>query len=183
VKFPVIPVALVALLTAFGGAPAKDEPAGKLERALFAAGCFWKTQYIFSKVPGVVKTRAGYCGGTAPNPSYGEVCSGNTGHAETVLVEYDPGTVSYRRLLEVFWHNHDPTTVNRQGPDVGTQYRSVVFYTTDEQRKEAIACREELMRSHRFPRPIVTAIEPAGPFYDAEDYHQDYYRKHGEVCH
>jgi peptide-methionine (S)-S-oxide reductase len=154
----------------------------KLEQAYFAAGCFWKVQYVFSKVPGVVRTEAGYTGGHLPDPTYKDVCSDETGHAETVLVEYDPERVSYRKLLQVFWESHDPTTVNRQGPDTGTQYRSVIFYTTPEQKAEALSYKKELEASHRFNRPIVTEIEPAEKFYQAEEYHQNYYEKHGQVC-
>lgn len=153
-----------------------------VERAMFAAGCFWKVQYIFSKVPGVVRTRVGYSGGNVAKPSYNQVCTNTTGHAETVLVEYDPTKTTYRKLLEAFWKNHDPTTVNRQGPDVGLQYRSVVFYTTPEQKAEAFKYEKELEQSHQFRDPIVTKIEPAAPFYDAEEYHQNYYEKHGAVC-
>lgn len=153
-----------------------------LQRAMFAAGCFWKTQYIFSKVPGVVSTRVGYSGGSISHPTYEQVCTDKTGHAETVLVEYDPTKTSYHKLLEVFWAKHDPTTLNRQGPDTGTQYRSVIFYTTPEQKQEAIRYKQELEQAHRFRAPIVTEIKPAGDFYPAEDYHQDYYAKHGAVC-
>jgi len=154
----------------------------KAETAMFAAGCFWKTQYVFGKVPGVISTRVGYSGGTAANPSYEQVCSDRTGHAETVQVKFDPAKVTYHKLLEVFFSNHDPTTVNRQGPDNGTQYRSVIFYSTASQQKEALAYKDELNRSHKFDKPVVTEIVPAGPFYAAEEYHQNYYVKHGAVC-
>jgi peptide-methionine (S)-S-oxide reductase len=153
-----------------------------LDRAMFAAGCFWKTQHVFSRVPGVVKTTVGYSGGKTTNPSYKQVCSNLTGHSETVLVEYDPKKVTFHKLLEVFWSNHDPTTLNRQGLDIGTQYRSAIFYTSPSQRQEALAFKEELNKSHKFSRPIVTEILPAGPFYEAEEYHQNYYQKHGTVC-
>lgn len=154
----------------------------KLQTAYFAAGCFWKTQYIFSKVPGVVSTRVGYTGGSTANPDYHLVCTDKTGHAETVKVMFDPDKVSYHRLLEVFFGNHNPTTINRQGPDVGTQYRSVIFYTNPQQQKEATEYKAELDKSHKFPSPIVTQIVPASQFYDAEEYHQDYFLKHGAVC-
>ena len=153
-----------------------------LQKAYFAAGCFWKVQYIFSKLPGVVRTSAGYSGGSTIDPTYRQVCSNKTGHAETVQVEFDPARVSYHKLLEVFWANHDPTTVNRQGVDVGTQYRSAIFYTSQEQQKEALAYKQELEKIHKFNKPIVTLIEPASPFYSAEEYHQDYFEKHGMVC-
>lgn len=153
-----------------------------LEKAYFAAGCFWKVQYVFSKVPGVVRTRVGYSGGATSNPTYRQVCSDKTGHAETVQVEFDPSKISYHKLLEVFWSNHNPTTMNRQGPDVGTQYRSAVFYTTPQQKQVAISYKDELNNAHKFKQPIVTTIQEAGPFYDAEEYHQDYFQKHGMVC-
>jgi len=159
---------------------AKNGP--KLERAIFGMGCFWKSQYVFSKVPGVVKTTVGYSGGKVANPSYLQVCTHTTGHVETVLVEFDPNKTTYRKLLEVFWKSHDPTTVDRQGPDVGDNYRSVVFYTSEAQRKEAQQYKEELDRTHQFGAQIVTAIEPATQFYPAEEYHQNYFVKHGEVC-
>src|SRR4030095_7194102 len=160
----------------------KEKGAPKTERALFAAGCFWKTQYIFSKVPGVTRTRVGYSGGSFANPSYEQVCADKTGHAEVALVEYDPTKTSYQKLLAVFFANHDPTTVNRQGPDFGKQYRSAIFYTTPQQRDLAVAYKQKLDAAHRFHAPIVTVVEAAGPFYDAEEYHQDYYVKHGAVC-
>ena len=153
-----------------------------MEKAYFAAGCFWKVQYVFSKVPGISHTRVGYTGGTVQNPTYVDVCSDGSGHAEAVLVEYDPAQVTYNKLLEVFFANHDPTTMNRQGPDVGTQYRSVIFYTTEDQHQQAVKYREMLNKSHRFSAPVVTDIKPAGLFYDAEDYHQNYFVKHGAVC-
>lgn len=153
-----------------------------LEQAMFAGGCFWKTQYVFSKVPGVVRTRVGYSGGTVKNPSYMQVCTHTTGHAETVLVEFDPKKTTYEKLLSVFFTNHDPTTLNRQGPDVGPQYRSVIFYTTPEQKAIATKYKDQLAMSHLFHGPITTVIEPAGPFYDAEEYHQNYYIKHGASC-
>jgi len=162
------------------GSVAKNN--GKLDRAIFGMGCFWKSQFVFSKIPGVVKTTVGYTGGSVANPSYEQVCTHGTGHVETVLVEFDPNKTSYRKLLEVFWKSHDPTTVDQQGPDFGNNYRSVVFYTSEEQRKEAQQYKQELEKSHQFRNPIVTAIEPAKPFYPAEDYHQNYFVKHGAVC-
>lgn len=153
------------------------------ERAIFGAGCFWKVQYILSKVPGVLKTSAGYTGGKIDNPTYEQVCSHTTGHVETVEVLFDPKKTTFHKLLEVFWANHDPTTLNRQGPDQGDQYRSVVFYTSPEQKEEALKYKAELDASHKFKKPIVTAIEPAAKFYYAEDYHQDYFVKNGQACH
>ena len=155
-------------------APEKD-----FERATFGAGCFWGVEETFRRVPGVVETAVGFMGGTLENPTYEDVCTGRTGHAEVVQVTYDPGAVSYRALLDVFWSVHDPTTQNRQGPDIGAQYRSVIFYHTPEQEKEARASKEEEGRSGRFRRPIVTSIEPAGTFWRAEEYHQQYFAKRG----
>lgn len=151
-------------------------------RATFGAGCFWHVEAVFRRVPGVLETAVGYMGGSVPNPTYEQVCTGETGHAEVVQVEYDPEQVSYEELLEVFWSCHDPTQLHRQGPDVGTQYRSVIFYHTDEQRRLAEASRRKLEESGRYDRPIVTEIVPASPFYRAEEYHQRYFEKHGIAC-
>lgn len=154
------------------------------EKAMFGAGCFWGVEATFREVPGVVNTTVGYAGGHTKNPTYEEVCTDLTGHAEVVLVEYDPEKVSYEQLLEVFWNCHDPTQLNRQGPDVGTQYRSVIFAFTLEQREAAEASRERLERSGRYSRPIVTQILPAPEFYPAEEYHQRYLEKRGLLsCH
>jgi peptide-methionine (S)-S-oxide reductase len=155
-----------------------------IEKAMFGAGCFWGVEATFREVPGVVNTTVGYAGGHTKNPTYEEVCTDLTGHAEVVLVEYDPEKVSYEQLLEVFWNCHDPTQLNRQGPDVGTQYRSVIFAFTPEQREAAEASRERLERSGRYSRPIVTQILPAPEFYPAEEYHQRYLEKRGlRSCH
>ena len=154
------------------------------EVALFGAGCFWGVEALFRSVPGVLSARSGYAGGKVANPTYEQVCTDRTGHAEVVEVTFDPSRVSYDDLLRVFWENHNPTTLNRQGPDIGTQYRSVIFYTSPEQEREAIASRAALEASKRFNRPIVTAIEPAPPFYEAEEYHQRYLEKRGlDRCH
>ncbi|MFI5175065.1 MAG: peptide-methionine (S)-S-oxide reductase MsrA [Terriglobia bacterium] len=150
-----------------------------MEKADFAAGCFWGVEAAFRQIKGVVSTAVGYEGGSFPNPSYEDVCSGTTGHAETVQVEFDPMQVSYNDLLNVFWENHDPTTRNRQGPDVGEQYRSAVFYHSPEQEAAALASKERLEKSGRFHSPIVTQIVPATRFYRAEDYHQQYLEKRG----
>ncbi|MFA5412225.1 MAG: bifunctional methionine sulfoxide reductase B/A protein [Candidatus Micrarchaeia archaeon] len=152
----------------------------KTEIATFAAGCFWHVQEQFDAVKGVVSTTAGYAGGTAKNPTYWEVHGGKTGHAESVRVEFDPSKVSYKQLLDVFWRMHDPTTPNRQGPDFGTQYRSVIFFHSKKQEKEARESKEGEGKKHR--NPIVTEIVPAGEFYPAEEYHQKYYLKHGVSC-
>lgn len=149
--------------------------------ATFAAGCFWGVEAAFRRLPGVFSTVAGYCGGSHPDPSYEEVCTGQTGHAESVEVTYNPARIDYERLLTTFWEIHDPTTPNRQGPDIGTQYRSVIFYHTPEQRQQAEASLRALEESRRFNSPIVTQIVPASPFYPAEDYHQQYFEKNGIV--
>ncbi len=155
-----------------------------MEKATFGAGCFWGVEATFRQMPGVVSTAVGYEGGALDNPTYKDVCTDRTGHAEVVEVEYDPEKVTYEDLLKVFWQNHDPTTLNRQGPDVGTQYRSVIFYHTPEQQKSAQASKEALERSKTFRRPIVTQIEPAGEFWRAEEYHQQYLEKRGLAsCH
>ena len=149
------------------------------EKATFAAGCFWGVEAAFRQVPGVTETAVGYSGGSLPSPTYEDVCTGRTGHAESVLVEFDPSRVSYDDLLGVFWENHDPTTVNRQGPDVGTQYRSAIFVHDAEQERVASESRKRQEESGKFRRPIVTEIVPETPFWRAEDYHQRYLEKRG----
>ncbi len=146
-------------------------------KATFAAGCFWHVEDLFAKTSGVTATRVGYTGGTHADPSYHDVCSDTTGHAEAVQVEYDPNKVSYDDLLRIFWENHDPTTLNRQGPDVGSQYRSAVFCHDDQQIEAAQRSKNDLSKSGRYPRPIVTEVKPAQEFYDAEEYHQKYFDK------
>jgi peptide-methionine (S)-S-oxide reductase len=150
-------------------------------KATFAAGCFWGVEAAFRAVPGVTGTAVGYAGGSFPNPTYQDVCSGRTGHAEVVQVEYDPARVSYPELLRIFWENHDPTTLNRQGPDVGSQYRSAIFFHTPEQQAAATASKQQLERAATFRRPIVTEITPASAFYRAEEYHQQYLEKRGQA--
>jgi peptide-methionine (S)-S-oxide reductase len=150
-----------------------------MEKATFGAGCFWGVEAAFRQIPGVRATAVGYAGGTFTNPTYRDVCTGRTGHAESVEVEYDPARVSYDDLLNVFWENHDPTTLNRQGPDIGTQYRSVIFYHTPEQQAAAEASKARLQAAGRWRRPIVTEVVPAAEFYRAEDYHQQYLEKRG----
>lgn len=154
------------------------------EKAAFAAGCFWGVEELFRQTPGVISTRVGYTGGHWAKPSYQDVCSDTTGHAEAVEVEYDPARVSYDALLKIFWENHDPTTPNRQGPDFGSQYRSAVFYHSEAQRAAAEASKLALEKAGRFRRPIVTQIVPASEFWPAEDYHQQYLAKRGQShCH
>jgi peptide-methionine (S)-S-oxide reductase len=150
-----------------------------MESALFAAGCFWGVESVFEQVPGVVATRVGYTGGTVPEPTYEQVCSGATGHAEAVEVTFDPAQVSYAQLLDVFWKNHDPTTRNRQGWDVGAQYRSAVFVQNREQETAALEAKARLGAEGRFRKPIVTEIVPASTFWPAEEYHQKYYSRRG----
>lgn len=152
-----------------------------MEKATFGAGCFWGVEAAFRRVAGVVSTAVGYTGGTTLNPTYKQVCTNSTGHAEVVQVDFDPKIVSYDSLLEVFWANHDPTTLNRQGPDVGTQYRSAIFFHSPEQERAARASKERHDKSGKFKRPIVTQIVPAVEFYIAEDYHQQYLEKRGKT--
>jgi peptide-methionine (S)-S-oxide reductase len=151
------------------------------EKATFGAGCFWGVESTFRQIKGVKDAAVGYAGGKTENPTYEDVCGDETGHAEVVEVLFDPAEVSYGELLDVFWRNHDPTTRNRQGPDVGSQYRSVIFYHSPEQKGVAAARLAELEKSGRFRRPIVTQIEPAPTFYRAEEYHQQYLAKHGRT--
>ncbi len=175
-------------VTAAPGEPAKRGPSPQgdtaMKTATFAAGCFWGVEQTFRNVEGVVETEVGYTGGRTENPTYKEVCAGDTGHAEAVKVTYDPERVSYDELLEVFWNAHDPTQVNRQGPDVGDQYRSAIFYHTPEQAEAARESKQALEAAKRFTRPIATRLEEAGPFYRAEEYHQKYLEKRGlGSCH
>ena len=173
----------VALAGAMACASATE---GSMHRqhATFAAGCFWGVEAAFRQVKGVTNTTVGYTGGRTADPTYEQVCRHTTGHAEAVLVEYDPAQVSYAQLLDVFWNTHDPTTLNQQGPDRGSQYRSAIFYQTPEQRAAAEASKAQLERAHRYDRPIVTQIAPATAFYRAEEYHQRYVEKHGGAqCH
>ena len=150
-----------------------------LDTAIFGAGCFWCVEAIFQQLEGVEKVASGYSGGARANPSYDQVCSGATGHAEVIQVIYDPAKISFVDLLEVFWGVHDPTTLNRQGADVGTQYRSVIFYTSEEQRKLAEEYKSKLNASGAFPQPVVTEISPLKEFYVAENYHQNYFNENG----
>jgi len=155
-----------------------------MEKATFAAGCFWGVEAAFRRVNGVIDTAVGYTGGTLANPKYQDVCTGTTGHAEAVQVIYDPAKVSYEKLLEAFWQCHNPTQRNRQGPDVGHQYRSAIFFHTPKQEAAANASKAALGASGRYKQPIATEIVPAGPFYRAEEYHQRYLEKRGlATCH
>lgn len=155
-----------------------------MAKATFAAGCFWGVEDAFRQVKGVTSTVVGYTGGTTASPTYKQVCTGQTGHAEAVEVEFDPAQTSYRDLLAVFFQSHDPTQLNRQGPDFGTQYRSAIFYHDPQQQSEARSAETTLEKSGIFKRPIVTQIVPAGEFYRAEEYHQQYFEKQGvRACH
>jgi peptide-methionine (S)-S-oxide reductase len=156
----------------------------KKETATFAAGCFWGVQAAFDRLKGVLRTEVGYTGGHLQKPSYDDVCTDNTGHAEAVLVEYDPSIISYEKLLDAFWSVHDPTQLNRQGPDRGTQYRSAIFYHGKEQQEAALRSKESLEKSKRFSDPIATLIVPKELFWSAEEYHQHYLKKRGSMmCH
>lgn len=155
-----------------------------MQSATFGAGCFWGVEAAFRNVAGVADAAVGYAGGTAPSPTYEEVCTDRTGHAEVVQVQFDPDVVSYEKLLDVFWNCHDPTQVNRQGPDFGTQYRSVIFYHSADQEAAARAAKETLQASGKYSKPIATQIEPAAEFHRAEEYHQQYLAKRGMgSCH
>jgi peptide-methionine (S)-S-oxide reductase len=155
-----------------------------MEKATFGAGCFWGVEATFRQIPGVKATAVGYMGGTLNNPTYKDVCTDRTGHAEVVEVDFDPAQVSYESLLQVFWENHDPTQLNRQGPDFGTQYRTVICYHSPEQQAVATSSKEERQQSGAYKRPIVTQIVPATEFWRAEDYHQQYLEKRGMAnCH
>lgn len=154
-----------------------------METATFAAGCFWGIEARFRRLRGVLESEVGYTGGTLEHPGYREVCSGRSGHAEAVRLRFDPQQIRYAELLEAFWAMHDPTQLDRQGPDIGSQYRSAIFVHDEVQRREAEASRAAQQASGRFPSPIVTLIEPAGPFWRAEEYHQRYLEKHGGSCH
>ena len=175
----------LVLLVWVMGKPASAQEESHVKKATFAAGCFWGVEKIFLELPGVVSSQVGYTGGTTINPTYEEVCTGRTGHAEALELTYDPAKITYEELLITFWQYHDPTTKNRQGPDMGSQYRSVVFYHDVQQKAAAEKSREILDRAKIFMDPIVTEIIPAGPFYKAEEYHQKYLKKnpHGYCSH
>ncbi|MBD3198318.1 MAG: peptide-methionine (S)-S-oxide reductase MsrA [Candidatus Lokiarchaeota archaeon] len=154
----------------------------EIQKATFGAGCFWGVEENFRKKKGVISTTVGYSGGDFQNPTYKKVCSGKTGHAEVIQIEYDPSIISYEELLDIFWEIHNPTTLNRQGFDIGEQYRSVIFYHNQEQKKIALESKENQEKSRKYKKPIVTAIEPAKEFYEAEEYHQKYIYKQRCSC-
>lgn len=165
---------LLLILTFLVQAPQERGKVGRMEQATFGAGCFWCVEAVFERIDGVTSVVAGYAGGSKANPTYEEVCTGTTGHAEAAQITFDPSKTSYERLLDVFWESHDPTTLNRQGADVGTQYRSVVFYHSERQKRAAETSKAAAQK--KFDDPIVTQIEPLKVFYPAENYHQDYYK-------
>jgi len=171
----VLLIALCSSGLSFSQQPNEKKMSSDSEVATFGAGCFWCTEAVFLNVKGVTKVESGYSGGKVKNPSYQDVCTGQTGHAEVTQITFDPRVISFEGMLEVFWNTHDPTTLNRQGADEGTQYRSVVFYHSEEQKKVAEAYKKQLEASHVFKSPIVTEISPFSTFYGAEDYHQNYY--------
>jgi peptide-methionine (S)-S-oxide reductase len=158
----------------------KNTSTAHTDTATFGAGCFWCTEAQFQQLKGVISVESGYAGGTVKNPTYKEVCTGTTGHAEVTNIVYDPSIISYDEMLAAFWMSHDPTQLNRQGNDVGTQYRSAIFYHNDEQRKKAEEYKQKLMDEKVFDKPVVTKIEPFTVFYKAEDYHQNYYNENGD---
>lgn len=159
----------------------KEITSVKTDTATFGAGCFWCVEAVFQELDGVMSVSSGYMGGAVKNPTYKEVCTGQTGHAEVARIIYDPAKISFADLLEVFWKTHDPTTLNRQGADVGTQYRSVVFYHSEEQKIEAESYKKKLDQSGAWDKPLVTEISPAEIFYEAEEYHQNYYTQNGDA--
>jgi peptide-methionine (S)-S-oxide reductase len=173
-------ICMVVLSLPFVQAKSPKPAKPGIQTVTFGMGCFWCSEAIFIRLKGVVKVQSGFSGGTVKNPSYEDVCTGETGHAEVVQVDYDPSVITYTDLLEVFWKMHDPTTLNRQGEDVGTQYRSVIFYRTPEQKAEAEKYKAELNRQKVYPHPIVTEIVPFKAFYKAEDYHQNYFALNGK---
>jgi peptide-methionine (S)-S-oxide reductase len=154
------------------------------EKATLAMGCFWGPEDYFKKVPGVVDTIVGYTGGHLENPTYENVCGGDTGHTEAIEIAFDPVVITYKEILRHFWEHHDPSAYHRQGPDVGEQYRAAIFYHNDMQKKEALESKDEFVERHKFSKEVATEIVPAGVFYPAEEYHQDYSEKHASyVCH
>jgi peptide-methionine (S)-S-oxide reductase len=185
-KIPVYIIAITILLTLFVSCKSKDKTnmtnTDHLEKATLGAGCFWCVEAIFQDLKGVNSVISGYAGGHVENPSYKEVCTGETGHAEVAQITFDPNIISYEDLLHVFWTTHDPTTLNRQGGDVGTQYRSVIFYHSDEQKKIAEASKKEVGQSGLYPDPVVTEIEALTNFYEAEDYHQNYFNENPDAA-
>jgi peptide-methionine (S)-S-oxide reductase len=155
-----------------------------LEKATLAMGCFWGPEAFFRNIPGIIDTTVGYTGGRTADPTYEAVCTGMTGHAEAIEIAFDPSIISYGDILDLFWEHHDPSALNRQGPDIGEQYRAAIFYHNEKQKREAEASKERFIERHKFSKPVLTEITEAGVFYPAEEYHQDYSLKHSSyVCH
>jgi peptide-methionine (S)-S-oxide reductase len=173
-RFPFLPLLLLSLMSTTPAAATSTAEPNTTEIAVFGSGCFWCTEAVFERVPGVRRVVSGYTGGHVPNPTYQQICTGTTGHAEVTRIEFDPVLVSYEKLLEVFFDSHDPTTLNRQGADEGTQYRSAIFYVNEAQQRAA--ARAKIAAQALFDDPIVTEITPLGKFYEAEAYHQDYFK-------
>jgi peptide-methionine (S)-S-oxide reductase len=178
-KFKIIILTLVGVLAFQASALHAQSKPAHAEKATFGMGCFWCSEAIFQRLKGVTKVQSGYAGGAVKNPTYQDVCTGNTGHAEVIQVTFNPSVISYTELLEIFWKMHDPTTLNQQGADVGTQYRSVVFYHNAAQKQLAEAYKTELNKQKVYPNPIVTAVDPYSNFYVAENYHQNYFNLNG----
>ncbi len=186
-KTPILLAALIILTTACSNTNSKNtnimdkEATGNYETATFGAGCFWCVEAVFQELKGVQSVTSGYMGGQVKNPTYKEVCSGITGHAEVCNIIFDPKVITYKELLEAFWGSHDPTTLNKQGADTGTQYRSAVFFHSKEQQEEAEFYKKKLNDENAFGKPVVTEISPSGTFYVAEDYHQNYFNENGDA--
>jgi peptide-methionine (S)-S-oxide reductase len=178
-KFKLLTLVLI-IVTGINYLALAEAPSAATEKATFGMGCFWCSEAIFQRLKGVVKVESGYAGGNYKNPTYEEVCTGNTGHAEVVQITYEPAVITYKELLEIFWKMHDPTTLNRQGADVGTQYRSVIFYHTAEQKALAEAYKTELNKEKVYPDPIITQIAQFTNFYVAENYHRNYFNLNGQ---
>ena len=175
-KKGLIPVYFIGIILGFTLAETEKNTIETIEQATFGAGCFWCVEAVFERLDGVVDVRSGYTGGITNNPTYEEICTGNTGHAEVIQINYEPNLISYEKLLNLFWKSHDPTTLNRQGVDIGTQYRSAIFYHSEKQKETADKSKENVDKSDLYTDPIVTEISPLTKFYIAENYHQDYYR-------
>ena len=179
-----IPVYFIGIILVFTLAETEKTTIETIEQATFGAGCFWCVEAVFERLDGVVDVRSGYTGGITNNPTYEEICTGKTGHAEVIQVDYEPNLISYEKLLNIFWKSHDPTTLNRQGADTGTQYRSAIFYHSEKQKETADKSKENVDKSDLYTDPIVTEIAPLTKFYIAENYHQDYFRinKNAPYC-
>ena len=183
-KRRIIPFYFIGIIIGFTLAETDKSTIETIEQATFGAGCFWCVEAVFERLDGVVDVRSGYTGGITNNPTYEEICTGKTGHAEVIQIDYEPNLISYEKLLNLFWKSHDPTTLNRQGADTGTQYRSAIFYHSEKQKETADKSKENVDKSDLYTDPIVTEIAPLTKFYIAENYHQDYFRinKNAPYC-